>query len=239
MYNEEAGAQRCVREVCKVLQCELPGSRLFAVNDGSRDRTGEVLSQMKGADPTLPLSLVLLGENQGYGAAVIEGARAADLEGYEFALFMDSDLTNPPCLIKTFRDKAAEGECDLIKASRYIPGGGMRGVPWNRQCVTIAGNKIASFLFGMGVRDCTNGFRAVRLSLLRGVRFQERGFASIVEELYHLKRRGARVAEIPYILTARGQGQGESKFHYTPGLLCRYLKYALKAAIIKFDKVPC
>jgi hypothetical protein len=85
----------------------------------------------------------------------------------------------------------------------------------------------------MGLKDCTNAFRAVRLELLRGVVFKERGFAVLLEELLILKKRGARVTEIPYILTSRAPGEGESKFTYAPRVLWAYLKYALLAAFVR------
>lgn len=232
MYNEEIGAEKCVHEICKTLKNESLDSLLFVVNDGSQDRTEKILFQLAKKEPYLPFRIISYTTNCGYGAAILKGALAADQEGYEFALFMDSDLTNPPTLISAFHKLAVAGKYDLIKASRYIPGGGMNGVPWNRQLVTILGNKVASYLFGMGIHDCTNGFRAIRLSLLRGIQFQERGFPSILEELFYLKQQNARTTEVPYILTARGNGHGTSKFQYKPIVVYHYLKYAIKAACL-------
>jgi dolichol-phosphate mannosyltransferase len=145
---------------------------------------------------------------------------------------MDSDLTNDPNLIPLF-EKAVQQPVDVVKASRYIPTGGMSGVPWQRQIVSWIGNRVASLLCNVGIRDCTNGFRAVRLALLKNVAFQERGFPSIVEELYLLKRAGARFAEVPYVLTARTDNQAGSKFRYNFQTFYRYLKYCLLAALVK------
>ena len=61
--------------------------------------------------------------------------------------------------------------------------------------------------------------------------FHERGFPQIVEELLYLKQKGARVAELPYILSARQAGEGESKFNYRPQMFAAYLKYAVRAAL--------
>jgi dolichol-phosphate mannosyltransferase len=226
MFNEEANAERCVRSVCAVLRDSLPDSRLFVVNDGSRDRTGAILEALA-AEP-LPLAYIDHGANRGYGAALMTGARAAHQAGFSHGLFMDSDLTNDPALIPRFAAKIAEGGYDLVKASRYISGGGMSGVPWWRQMFTIWGNRLASRLFRMGIKDCTNGFRAVRLEMIRDIAFQENGFPIILEELYHLKRRGARAVEIPYVLTSRAGGK--SSFRYSGKTLWRYLRYALRAA---------
>ena len=218
-----------MREVCGVLQGEIPDAYLFVVNDGSQDSTLEILSTLAHSEPDLPFKILSYNKNRGYGAALLAGANAADNEGYEFALFMDSDLTNPPKLIKSIYELAFTGKYDLIKASRFISGGGMDGVPPSRKIISFVGNKVASILFGMGILDCTNGFRAVKLRLLRGVSFQERGFSSILEELYILKQKKARTIEIPYILTSRQKTQEASKFLYSPTVFYSYLKYAIKA----------
>jgi dolichol-phosphate mannosyltransferase len=228
MFNEQCGAERCVREVSRVLAAKLPPTLLFVVDDGSSDNTAEILRGLE-REP-LPLRVVYCPVNGGYGAALLEGAKAARTAGFDFGLFMDSDLTNDPELIPVFENAIQTG-VDVVKASRYIPQGGMSGVPWFRQAVSRYGNVIASKLCGIGVRDCTNGFRAVRLSLLADVRFKERGFPSIVEEVYLLKRAGAVFSEVPYILTSRSDNQDGSKFRYTFQTFYRYLKYCVLAAL--------
>jgi dolichol-phosphate mannosyltransferase len=211
MYNEEQGAERCVREVCAVLSREVPDAKLFVVNDGSKDDTKVVLQAL--AAFGFPFCLVSYSANRGYGSALLVGAAAALEAGFDFGLFMDSDLTNDPALIPQF-ERAIQGPVDVVKASRYIESGGMRGVPLYRQMITRTGNKLASVLFGMGIKDCTNGFRAVRLAMLRD-------------------KQGARATEIPYILTSREEGGGKSKFRYNASTFYRYLKYCVKAAFVR------
>jgi dolichol-phosphate mannosyltransferase len=234
MFNEEGTAERCVRTICRVLVAQVPGSKLVVVNDGSRDKTADIVRALAATD--LPLTFIDYDHNQGYGAALLTGARAALKAGFEFGLYMDSDLTNDPELIPLFAQKTGEGRYDVVKASRYIRNGGMRGVPLYRQAVTIVGNRVASALFRMGVHDCTNGFRAVRLRLVANVSFSESGFPMILEELYFLKKQGARATEIPYVLTTRLAGQ--SKFRYSRRVVFAYLKYALKAAALPNKRAP-
>src|SRR5438477_489971 len=104
----------------------------------------------------------------------------------------------------------ADGLCGASKEPAAVEAGSGE----RRQNPTRAGNWLASRLFGMGLRDCTNGFRAVRLNLVCDLNFSERGFPQILEELLALKKRGARAAEIPYVLTARSEGESGSKFSY-------------------------
>ena len=229
MFNEEANAERCVAAVTAVLEKLEPGVDLLVCDDGSKDGTVSILKTCAAKYPRF--AFVEHGVNKGYGKAIETLGAEARRRGYEFALFMDSDLTNDPALVPRFMALLREGY-DLVKASRYVPGGGMEGVPPERMRVTIWGNRIASALFGMGIRDCTNGFRAVRLSKLEGFTATERGFASIVEELVYLKRAGVRPTEVPYTLTARQKDQGTSKFRYKPSVFWAYFKYALRARFV-------
>lgn len=230
MYNEEMNAQLCVRSICKVLEEKLPGSLLWVVNDGSKDKTESILEELS-REP-LPFKYISHSPNRGYGGALQAGMQAALNAGFEYGLMMDSDLTNDPELIPKFAEMLKEGRYDLIKASRYVKGGGMKGVPIYRQAYTIIGNKIAWFLFGMGIHDCTNGFHAVKLKLVANKSYHERGFSFLLEELYYLKLAGAHCTEIPYTLTARQSCDGASKFVYSIPVLWSYLKYALKAAVV-------
>jgi hypothetical protein len=68
--------------------------------------------------------------------------------------------------------------------------------------------------------------------MLKDMRLQERGFPSIVEELYLLKKAGARFEEIPYVLTSRSEDQNGSKFRYTMKTFYSYLKYCVKAVFV-------
>lgn len=228
MYNEEHGAERCVRAVVSVLQnIEIPSS-LLVVDDGSKDTTLKILQRLEKVYKD-KFTIISHKQNQGYGAGLATGVREAIKREYEYCIFMDSDLTNSPDFIPKFVDQIDNGY-DCVKASRYIQGGGMAGVPFLRRIFSRFGNMVASILFNLGVHDCSNGFRMVRLEMLKSVRYKENGFSIILEELYYLKKKGARFKEIPNILTNRSIGK--TSFSYTPRMLWDYAKYAIKAIFI-------
>jgi hypothetical protein len=93
------------------------------------------------------------------------------------------------------------------------------------------GNALARVLFRFGVSDCTNGFRALRTSLAVRLRLRETRFPVIVEELYCCVFAARGVAEVPVTLTTRGGELRPTSFGYRPGVLWRYLKYALLAGL--------
>lgn len=226
MYNEENGAEICVRSVCAALAVLPIAGRLITVNDGSRDRTGEILDRMKGELSNL--DVVSHERNAGYGAALRTGIRKAVEAGFDYALFMDSDLTNAPEDIRRFLPLMERG-IDVIKASRFTPGGGMDGVPLRRGIYSHAGNLVARCLFRIGVRDCTNGFRAVKVRILAQMNLREAGFPIILEELYQAKALARTFSEVPVVLTSRGGDQRRTAFSYKPETFRKYLGFALKA----------
>lgn len=228
MYNEERGAKRCVHAVVSVLQNIKIPSSLLVVDDGSKDTTLKILQRLKKLYKE-KLVIISHGQNKGYGAGLATGVREAIKQGYEYCIFMDSDLTNSPNFIPQFVDQIDNGY-DCVKASRYIKGGGMVGVPLMRKMYSGLGNMVASILFDIGIHDCSNGFRMVRLEMLKDVKYQEKGFSIILEELYDLKKKNAHFKEIPNILTNRTIGK--TSFSYTPQMLWDYAKYAIKAAFI-------
>jgi dolichol-phosphate mannosyltransferase len=228
MYNEERGAENCVRRICETLQSLPWRSDLIVVEDGSLDRTRAILAELEPAFGRL--KVVRQCRNAGYGAALRAGVERAVRDGYEYALFMDSDLTNDPADIPRFVEKMEQG-IDLIKASRYVRNGGMQGVPWKRRVVSRAGNLVARYLMGMGLHDCTNGFRAVKLSVLSRMALAENGFPIVMEELYYCRFLVRSWCEIPVLLTNRGAGQRATSFSYTPAMFGKYLRFALKARL--------
>src|SRR5579862_6690830 len=85
-YNEEANVERVVRDCTAYLEGTGLDYELLVVNDGSRDRTGEVLARLATELPRLrPLTHP---QNRGYGAALRTGFDAAQKR---FVFYMDGD----------------------------------------------------------------------------------------------------------------------------------------------------
>lgn len=223
MFNEREGAERCVREIAAVLDTMPNRTALITVDDGSSDGTATILQALAERHPVL--DIVTHPVNRGYGAALVTGAARAAARGLDYALFMDSDLTNDPRDIPRFEAKMRDG-VDVIKASRYIAGGRMVGVPWRRAVISRLGNAVARALFGLPLHDCTNGFRAVRTSLLTRMTLEERGFPVIMEELYWCRFLATSFAEVPVTLTNAGRA---SSFRYRPSVFASYLRYPWRA----------
>lgn len=230
MFNEEKIASLCIDSVIKEISKLKDKATLVVIDDGSIDKTPEILRNKK---IKFKKKLVVISSkiNKGYGSAIQIGISYAIKKGYEFYLTMDSDLTNPPEFISKLVN-AMNGNLDCVKASRYIMEGKVVNVSFFRQSISTIGNKLASWFFDVNIKDCTNGFKIVRLALLKNVEFKENNFSIILEEMYYLKKMGARFAEIPNVLYARINSK--SHFIYKPKIFFDYFKYLIKAFLLRF-----
>jgi len=227
-YNEEAGIRAVVEAVDAALSDIQNRTSIIVVDDGSLDGTPDELAALE--DAHRRLITLRHQENGGYGAALRTGTFAAADHDFDYVLFMDSDLTNDPRYLRDFAARMRDG-CDVIKASRYVPGGGVDGVPFWRSSLSRIGNAVARLLFRVPVRDCTNGFRAVRTGLLVSIDLQEAGFAVIMEELYRLRPLAKKYAEVPIVLSARSGHQRVSTFSFGLRAMVKYLKYPVLSAL--------
>lgn len=226
VFNEAATIEPGLREILAAAAGYAGRARVIAVDDGSADASGEILERL--AAEVEGLQIERHPKNAGYGVALRTGtARAAGL-GLDYVAYIDSDLTNPPADLLRIGELATRGH-DYIKASRFVAGGGMEGVPAARRAVSVLGNLVGRALFGTGVRDVTNGFRAGRTELLASWPLREAGFAVIVEELDWALRSGVEPVEFATVLRSRTAAQRTTAFAYSPRQILAYLRYPMRA----------
>lgn len=224
MYNEQAIVRTSVETILSYTKKLPPVVNLLIVNDGSQDSTGLILEDLLREHQNDGLKVVCHSRNKGYGAAIKTGIKFAIENNYDYALFMDSDLTNHPRYLNGFYEKMNNG-WDYIKATRYSKGGGTQGVPWKRRVISQCGNLFARVITGLPLTDITNGFRAVKIDILRQLQLSENHFSIIIEELMKARKITNSFCEIPYILGIRSKQAPPTKFVYSPTTFWKYLKY--------------
>ncbi len=225
MYNEADNAERCLKTIDEFLNRLNVTASIIVVNDGSTDETGRLLDELS---VKLHRLIVETHEiNKGYGAANSTGSKKAFQNGFEYALFMDADLTQNVDYIHPFIDHM-KNNVDYIKATRYAASGGVEGVPFKRWVVSWMGNILARLFLRLPLTDYTNGFRAVKTDILSRIHCSETGFAYLIEEICEASKFAKSYAEVPYILSIRADNGSKSKFQYSPRVYWTYLKYLLK-----------
>ena len=223
MYNEENIARHSITTIINYISQIPDNFMLIAVNDGSKDKTGIILKELI---PRYSHKYKVINHqtNKGYGAALRTGMNFAINNNYDYVVFIDSDLTNHPKYLKDFYDKMLEGY-DYIKASRYIKGGGVRGVPFKRIIISRLGNIFAKLVTRLPLTDFTNGFRAVKVNILKQIKLTENSYPLIVEELKKASKITSSFCEIPNMLENRSKIAGRTKFKYNIATFYKYIKY--------------
>ena len=228
MYNEETIAKLSIETILEYTKKLPPIVTVVVVNDGSKDATENILRDLMGRYKENEFRLISHFDNRGYGSALRTGIKFAITHKYDYLLFMDGDLTNHPKYLELFYEKMLDG-WEYIKASRYAVGGDVEGVPLRHRIISRIGNSVARALYGLPLKDLTNGFRAAKVDIFKKIHLKESGFAIIMEELSQVKYLTNSFCEIPYVLTSRKIGQGKTCFSYNLVTSLQYLKYSLKS----------
>ena len=130
------------------------------VDDGSSDGA---LNQISSG---IPLTVIRHASQKGAGYGVREILYFAKLHGYTAVFFVSGNDKDCPEDISKLKAAVEEGH-DFVQGSRYLPGGQFGQMPFYRTIATRFLHPLLFALFtGRKITDSTNGFRAVRLSLL-------------------------------------------------------------------------
>ena len=201
-YNEERDLPGLLERIQRALG-PWADYRVLVVDDGSRDRTAEIVRE---AGARMPVELIRHPRNLGLGAAMRTGLRAA-AQGEGLVVTLDADNSQDPELIRTMVDKLEQG-FEVVIASRFQPGAQEIGVPPHRVFLShLSSAGIRALVRYPGVRDYTCGFRVYRGETLRrlidtfGDGFlRENGFSCMLELLLNLRALRVPAAEVPLVL---------------------------------------
>lgn len=190
-FNEEAKIGRVVERIDPSI-----ADTVLLIDDGSTDRTAEVAAA-RGA------TVLSTGRRRGVGAALRDGLHHARRTGHDLAVILAGNNKDDPAQIPRLLDPICEGDRDLVIGSRYLPGGRCGGdMPLYRKLAT----RLHPWLIGRSTHckltESTNGFRALRLSLLSDARINldQRwldGYGLEVYLLWKVLKLGYRHAEVP------------------------------------------
>jgi dolichol-phosphate mannosyltransferase len=197
VYNEEASLTPLWSELREVLERLGPAFEVVFVDDGSRDRSAEIIRSFRESDRRV--RLVRLKANGGETAATDAGFKAA--RGQRVVV-MDADLQNDPAdipLLLSHLDR-----WDAVTGWRVDRAAGDNFV---RRVSSRIANRIRNWMSDERIQDSGCTFRAFRRECLRGLVLY-RGFHRFIPTL--LKMRGYRVIEVP--VGHRPRRFGQSKY---------------------------
>jgi len=183
-HNEEGNVERVVKGFAAELPSVADDYEIIVVNDGSRDRTGEIADRLAAADRHV--KVVHHPVNRGYGGAVISGVRAATMP---FVLLCDGDGQFDPRDIALLAAKMPQ--CDVVVGRRVA-----RADPLMRRINGKAWTTLMRLIFGIRISDIDCGFKMIRRDFLEGLVLRAQGAMISTELMARMTARGARVDEV-------------------------------------------
>ena len=199
-YNEEAVLGEFYRRACAAASA-LAGYKfeLVFVNDGSTDRTADILDSLAEADQRV--KVLHLAVNRGHQAAITAGM---DFSGGDVTITIDADLQDPPELTGRILEKIEQG-CDIVHMKR----GRRSGETVFKLATAKLFYMAMARLTSSGIQRDSGDFRAVsRKALLaaRSFREQHRFMRGIFSSL------GFRQCTLEYDRDARYAGETKYPF---------------------------
>lgn len=187
-YNEAAIIERTVRHVASVLAGLVSDFEVIVTNDGSRDKTGDILADLQAREPQLNLRIVTHERNCGYGAALASGFDAARKD----LIFMtDGDKQFDVSELSGFIP-AMDAQTDMVIGWRRN-----RADPRMRKLNALGWKMLVNGLFGYTARDVDCAFKLFRRRVWESMTVHARGATFSAEFLIKARRLGFRVKELP------------------------------------------
>ena len=198
-YNEQ---RTIVQAISEVLHNDYPcDMELIVVDDGSTDRTEDLLSRVE--DPRLVIHR--LPANRGKGAALLAAASFAT--GTHILPF-DADLEYSADDIPKMIEPILKGRCNVVYGVRLF---GCNTV--YRSYRYAVGNRLltrtANILFNACLSDLHTCLKLMPLAMLRNLKLMETGFGLDSEITAVLLRRGVRPFEVPVSYYSRSHAEGK------------------------------
>ncbi|HUY28219.1 MAG TPA: glycosyltransferase family 2 protein [Candidatus Binataceae bacterium] len=183
-HNEEANVERVVRGYLAELPKVAADYEVIVVNDGSRDRTGEIAARLAAADPHV--KAVNHSVNRGYGGAVVSGIRAAAMP---YVMLSDGDGQFDPADIAKLA--AFMPEYDVVAGYRAH-----RADHLIRRLNGKAWTILVRAVLGVTIGDIDCGFKMFKREFLDGMELRAHGAMISTELMARLMGRGARIKEV-------------------------------------------
>jgi SAM-dependent methyltransferase len=203
VYNEARTLRTIVR---RVLDAPVDGTlELVAVDDGSTDRSFEVLQELASSDDRI----VVLRHpvNRGKGAAI--RTAIARMTG-DVAVVQDSDLEYDPAEFPRLLKPIVEDRADAVFGSRFAASPERRVLLYWHSLGNRVLTWMTNILNDLNLTDMETCYKAVRADVLKGLRLGSERFGIEPELTTRLAQSGARIYEVPISYHGRTYAEGKN-----------------------------
>jgi hypothetical protein len=196
-YNEEDNIAHVLERIPSTV-CGL-GTAVLVMDDGSRDATGEI-ARAHGAAVARHVT------NLGGGAALRTGYRLMVDSGSKIVVTLDADGQHRPEEMAALVQPILDGTVDMAHGSRVLGHAEPNHVA--REMGIVFFNRLVSLITRTKVTDCSNGYRAVRTSVLPNLVLRQEQFHTS-EFMIEAIKRGIPATEVGVTVDQRLHGHSK------------------------------
>ncbi len=162
-YNEALNLKANICETLEVMEAFDPAFEIILVDDGSKDRTADVMCELEGHYNKV--KKVVISNNQGKGNALREGFRSS--RG-QLVFFLDADLDLHPRQIQVLYKILQDQNADIVIGSKRHPQT-VLNYPVKRRVVSWVYFILVKLLFGLPIKDTQTGIKLFKRPVLEKV----------------------------------------------------------------------
>jgi dolichyl-phosphate beta-glucosyltransferase len=196
-YNEQDLIISTLEELIQFLETRIPKFEILVVDDGSQDKTTEIVQQYSLGQPRV--RLLAQPSNLGKGCAIQRGV--LESKG-KYIIFVDADLPYNLDAIDSIL-AALSGDHDLAIGSRHLEGSEVRDIPLLRYIAGQVFSVLVGILMFPGIHDTQCGMKGFRAEAAREIfkRLTIQKFGFDVEVLYIARKLKYSILPVPVKMT--------------------------------------
>lgn len=170
---------------------------VFVLNDGSSDKTVEIVEDLKASYPKIHLHS--FAQNRGYGDAVRKGLQLCRERGSDYVVCLHADGQYPPEKMPEFVRYMHENGIDILQGSRHRDGTALKGgMPLYKHIAGKCLTRLENLVFGLELTDYHSGYMFYSKRALHVLPIEKlsRSFDFDVEVIASAKCRGLKIDEL-------------------------------------------
>lgn len=211
-YNEEKYISTVLTNINK--QRKLFNLEIIVVDDGSKDKTKEILNKYK----KIINKIVIKKKNEGKGSAIRQGLNYVT---GKYTLIQDADLEYSPLDYTKIFYPLFKYNADAVYGSRFISNEARRIIYFKNELANKFLTYISNIVSGLNLSDIEVGYKVFKTSILKSLDLKEKSFGFEIETTMKLAKNNYKIFEVGISYNGRTYAEGK-KIRTIDGVLALF-----------------